>query len=147
MVLHQLQKNWGIPFQNVDNSEEGWYSSSYCFTNDSIKKAVLDMRMAFDSKYQPANILISTGHTISLSGKLINNIMNKIVLKNSSVLKISESVIYYKVDNETILGNGEDETVLYILQVVLQSLFFIISKTLQLKKQLKLVIQQIRCMN
>lgn len=99
-----VAKELGYSFQNIDNCEEGWHSSSYSFTNDSIKKAVSDMRTAFDNKYQPSNILISTGHTISLSGKLTNNIINRIVLKNSTLLSLSDSVVYSQTNNISILS-------------------------------------------
>lgn len=99
-----VAKELGHCFENIDNGEEGWHSSSYSFTDYSIKKAVSDMRTAFDVKYQPANILISTGHTTSLARKFTNNVVNKIVLKNSTELKLSGSVVYSKTNSESILG-------------------------------------------
>lgn len=75
-----------------DSSSEGWHSASYSFTNQHIKEQIHKLRIAFDEKYSPSDILISTGHTIAIS-KLLKKQHMRIVLYKNSKIKLHESVV------------------------------------------------------
>ena len=92
-------------FDTTENSE-GWHSSSYSFTNDEIKAEIVDMRNAFDNKYSSANVLISTGHTISLSSKLNDDNAKKIILYDNTVISLSNITNFNIVDTykKAVLG-------------------------------------------
>ena len=96
-----VSKELGYKFDNTED-EEGWHSASFSFTNDEIKAKIADMRNTFDSKYNPANILISTGHTIALSNKLHDDLTKRIVLYGNSKLVITD-VVCYDI-NKSIMG-------------------------------------------
>ena len=74
-------------------TEEGWHSSSYAFTNDKIKDFIKRLRYNFDNKYSPANMLISTGHTIAY-GKRLQVSSQKIKLKGDSILSKTSYAIF-----------------------------------------------------
>lgn len=78
---------------DIADVDEGWHSASYGFTNDDIKSDIAKMREDFDKKFFPANILISTGHTISLSGRLGDGNCKRIVLFENTVLSLSDAVV------------------------------------------------------
>ena len=72
----------------INMQEVGWHSSSFSFTNNQIKASISKMRQKFDKKFMPANMLISTGHTIAFAGAMTVRRV-KIVLKTDSILKKS----------------------------------------------------------
>ena len=78
---------------DVDNTnDDGWYSASYSFSNQHIKEQIHSLRMAFDEKYSPADVLISTGHTIAMA-KSLERSSRKIILYQNSIIKINKSVV------------------------------------------------------
>lgn len=79
------------------NQEEGWYSLSYSFTDDKIKKQIRDMRIKFDEKYQPEDILISTAHTISFAN-CFNSSYRKIVLYDTTMLQLNNCIVIDEVN-------------------------------------------------
>jgi len=83
---------------SITNSDAGWHNASYSFTNDEIKTEIENLRNDFDCKYAPANILISTGHTIALSHELRSNQQNRIILREDTKLKLSNVLVF--VSNE-----------------------------------------------
>jgi len=82
--------NYKIAVENVE--EEGWHSASYSFTNQHIKDKIRELRTQFDERYFPADVLISTGHTIALANSLIKS-DGKIVLYLDSFVRINNAVI------------------------------------------------------
>ena len=93
-----IAKELNYKLEDIDNKEPGWYSTSYSFTNDNIKKEIRNMRMKFDEKYNPADILISTGHTIALANYIKNN-SRKIKLYDTTMLKLSDCVVIDETNN------------------------------------------------
>ena len=88
-----IAKELNYQIENDENDEEGWHSASYSFSNDNIKKQISDLRRRFDEKYSPADILISTGHTIALANVLKKS-DTKIKLTRKSLLKVNNSVVF-----------------------------------------------------
>ncbi|MBO5144312.1 MAG: radical SAM protein [Lachnospiraceae bacterium] len=82
--------NYQLELENME--DEGWHSASYSFSNQHIKEQIRSLRMSFDEKYSPADVLISTGHTIAMA-KLLERSSRKITLYRNSILKIHESVV------------------------------------------------------
>ncbi len=97
-VAQELSYNF-----DIISSNEGWHSASYSFTSNEIKSDISKMREDFDKKFSPANILISTGHTISLSGQLAERNHNKIVLYDNTIVSLSDVVVYIN-EKECILA-------------------------------------------
>lgn len=82
--------NYQLELENME--DEGWHSASYSFSNQHIKEQIRSLRMSFDEKYSPADVLISTGHTIAMA-KSLERSSRKITLYRNSILKIHESVV------------------------------------------------------
>lgn len=87
-----IAKEMNYKLENVEINEEGWHSASFSFSNDHIKEQIFELRSKFDEKYNPQDILISTGHTIAFS-HLLKKCDNKIKLRNDTILTISPSVV------------------------------------------------------
>lgn len=81
--------------------QEGWHSSQYeSFTNDSIQTFVTKMREAFDLKYRPRSVLMSTGHTIAYADIFIHQ--QDCIYEHQSI-KLSPKVLYVSLDGELYL--------------------------------------------
>lgn len=89
---------------DTECNEDGWHSASYSFSNDSIKAEISRLRMEFDQKFVSSGVLISTGHTISLSRNLQNMKINSIFLYGDSVLRLSRNVQSGFIHGRRILG-------------------------------------------
>lgn len=98
LVAKEMNYDFNLELQK----EEGWYSSSYSFTNDEIKEQIVYLREKFDEKYSPSNMLISTGHTIAFANKLKNNSRKKIILRLNSVLKKNKYTVLAILDGDYI---------------------------------------------
>ena len=87
-----IAKELNYKLDSEDTEDEGWHSASYSFSNQHIKEQIHTLRMAFDEKYSPADVLISTGHTIAMA-KSLKRSGKKIALYRNSIIKIDESVV------------------------------------------------------
>jgi len=101
---------------SVTNSLAGWHSASYNFTNDEIKMQIEELRNDFDNKYTPANILISTGHTIALSHELKDRRQNRIVLREDTELGLSSLIVFVSNESNTILARWKRKYGIVFLQ-------------------------------
>lgn len=94
-----VAKELDYKFPEDDNS--GWYIEAYNLSNDSIKRQIKDLRDKFEEKYMPRNVLLSTGHTLSLAGKLVSNSGNHITDK--SVVKLSDETVRKRINNDDVI--------------------------------------------
>lgn len=101
---------------STNNSIAGWHSASYKFSNDEIKSEIDRLRRDFDNKYSPANILISTGHTIALSNELKNSKVSRIVLRKDTELRLSDLVVFISEENNAILARWRRKDGIVYLQ-------------------------------
>jgi hypothetical protein len=62
------------------------------------------VRKRFDEKFSPANVLISTGHTIALSKRLSDTSVKKSKLTDNSIIRLSDSVIFAYINNTPFLA-------------------------------------------
>lgn len=88
-----IAKELNYQLNPEDKEEEGWHSASYSFSNQHIKDQIQSLRTSFDEKYSPADVLISTGHTIAMA-KSLERSSRRIILYSNSMIKIHESVIF-----------------------------------------------------
>ena len=61
-----------VDILKIGSDDDGWHSASYLFTNDEVKRFIVDLRGKYDAKYLPCSVLMSTGHTIAYSALLSN---------------------------------------------------------------------------
>lgn len=88
-----IAKELNYQLDPKDTEEEGWHSASYSFSNQHIKDQIQSLRMSFDEKYSPADVLISTGHTIAMA-KSLERSSRKITLYRNSILRVHGSVVF-----------------------------------------------------
>lgn len=98
-----IAKELNYSFES-DFSKEGWHSSSYSFSNSNIKSSISKMRELFTQKYQPASVLASTGHTIALAKQLTKNPARSPIVREDSVLLLSNTAISIELAGKAFLG-------------------------------------------
>jgi hypothetical protein len=99
-----IAKELNYSFETAKQNEPGWYSASYSFSNDEIKSFISELRGKFDRKYNPAHILLSSGHTIACARKFRASRSKKLLLRDDTVFRTGRSVITAKRKDSVVLG-------------------------------------------
>lgn len=88
-----IAKELNYKLDTKDTEKEGWHSASYSFSNQHIKEQIKLLRTSFDEKYSPADVLISTGHTIAMA-KTLERSSRKIAFYKNSILRVHTAVVF-----------------------------------------------------
>jgi len=99
-----VSKELNYSFETEKQKEAGWYSTSYSFSNKEIQFVIEKLRERFDNKYNPAHVLLTSGHSIAGARKLKNSIPKKLVLKNDTMFRIGSSVMQVKTKDSFLMG-------------------------------------------
>jgi hypothetical protein len=99
-----VAKELDYSFETEKQNEPGWHSASYSFSNNETKKFISELRDKFENKYNPAHILLSSGHTIACARKLRASDPRKICLREDMTFRIGRSVIMTKTEDSTVIA-------------------------------------------
>jgi len=99
-----VSKELNYSFETEMHKKPGWHSASYSFSNHEIQLAIESLREKFDNKYNPAHILLTSGHTIAGARRLKNNIPKKLLLRNDTTFRIAPSVIQVRTKDSFLMG-------------------------------------------
>jgi hypothetical protein len=119
-----LGKELSYSFPDEPKKVAGWHSSSFSFSNDATKTFIAEMRRDFSEKFSPANILISTGHTIALARKFkTRKTKTAIVLRNDTRFRISNVVVQKCIKGKNISGKWRRrDGIIYLSDPFLQKI-------------------------
>jgi hypothetical protein len=99
-----VAKELNYSFEVAKQAEPGWHSASYSFSNKETQLFIRELREKFDNKYNPAYVLLSSGHTIAAAHKFKNSEHKKILLRNDTILRLGRSVVEVKTKDSAIIG-------------------------------------------
>lgn len=81
-----------------------WNIPSQQFTNEAVKKDIVETRQQFDKKFPSMHILASTGHTISFARNLKASQEVNLPLREDTVLSLSPNMLRGKFNNSLVIG-------------------------------------------